>query len=232
MNTKKSINEAEGNAVLPLVWQRYLSIHSQFVSKDEMRGWMKESFNVADKTVSTNGWALIATPKIDEYEDKTEKVKTVYPMPKLFDQQITIEELKNKLNTVPLVDCYDEIEKECDACNGSGYVDFTFDYGLKEYELGGDCPVCDGEGITQKKSDKPKGKKEYDYNKYGRIGNSVFNIHRIEELIFIAETIEENIIHVLNQKEFNSSLFQIGEVEIIMMPMAGIDETEVAFNVA
>lgn len=232
MNTEKSINEAEGNAVLPLVRQRYLSIHSQFVSKDEMRGWMQEPFNVADKTISTNGLCLIATPKVGEYQDRTEKVKTVYPMPKLIDKQITVSELKEKLNTVPLVDCYDEIEKECDACNGSGHVDFTFDYGLKEYELEGDCPVCDGEGIIASKPYKPNGKKEYDYNKYGRIGNSIFNLHMIEELILIAETIDEKTIHILNQKEFNSSLFQIGEIEIIMMPMAGIDETDVAFNVA
>ena len=232
MNTEKSINEAEGNAVLPLVRQRYLSIHSQFVSKDGMREWMKEPFNVGNKTISTNGWALISTPKIDEYEDKTDKVKTVYPMPKLFDKEITIEELKAKLKTVPLIDCYDEIEKECDACNGSGYVDFTFDYGLKEYELEGDCPVCDGNGIIESKSDKPNGKKEYDYSKYGRIGNSIFNLNRIEELILIAETMEENTIHILNQKDFNPSLLQIGEIEIIMMPMVGIGESELAFNVA
>lgn len=198
----------------------YDSILKRFLGQSDYREWMKTPFNSGGKTFSTDGDVMVVVPLQDDYEDQTEKIKNVYPVEKNMDMPISVLELRTKLDLFPKVDCFDEVISECDACHGSGNVEFEFEHSYKTYYLDGDCPICDGDGKLEKASETPSGKKEFDYTKYFQIGNSAFNLNKIEDLLFVAsETGIETIKLVKQTKKSASSLFEIGEVELLVMPV-------------
>lgn len=128
-----------------------------------------------------------------------------------------------------MVDCFDEVKVECDACTGYGLATFEFNHNRKTYEKDWKCPVCDGEGEIDIKSDIPNGKKERDGNKFFKIGKSVFSVARIEELVYVAEALQSKIITLVNQtKPDKPSLFIINDVELILMPAISYDEQNIA----
>lgn len=224
MNEQKLSKEAEN---------KFLTLLNRFKSNDDRRDWMSKPFNVGNRTVSTNAYILISTPLQEGFEDLSNKTKGVYPIDFNLDTKILVSELKEKLKDFPKVDCFDKEEKECDACDGYGDVYFEFSHNGKDYESNQDCPVCDGIGVFNTVSKKPNGKKELDYNKFFGIGNSVFNVARIEELLEVAETLQSEHITLVNQTQPNkSSLFKIKEVEVLLMPTMCNDLTNVVQNVA
>lgn len=229
---KKTEIKPDGYTVLGDV---FLTLLNRFTNKNDFysRDWMAQPFNVGNKTVSTNAHILIATPLQEGFEDMSNKTKEVYPMPFILENKISVSELKQKLNDFPKVDCFDEEEKKCDACTGFGDVDFEFYHNGKNYESNQDCPVCDGSGVLNIVSKTPNGKKELDYNKFFGIGNSVFNVARIEELLEVAEALDADEITLVNQTQPNKpSLFKIKEVEVLLMPIMCNDVTSVVQNVA
>lgn len=234
MNKKETFKNAETKPDgYTLLGNVFITLLNRFKSNDWRRDWMAKPFNVGNRTVSTNAYILISTPLQEGFEDLSNKTKGVYPMDFNLDTKILVSELKQKLNDFPKVDCFDEEEKECDACNGYGDVDFEFSHNGKDYESNQDCPVCDGSGVFNTVSKTPNGKKELDYNKFFGIGNSVFNVARIEELLTVAETLEADEITLVNQTQPNkASLFKIKEVEVLLMPTMCNDLTNVVQNVA
>lgn len=228
--SKETETKPDGYTLLGNV---FLTLLNRFKSNDDRRDWMSKPFNVGNRTVSTNAYILISTPLQEGFEDLSNKTKGVYPMDFNLDTKILVSELRQKLNDFPKVDCFDEEEKECDACNGYGNVDFEFYHNGKYYESNQDCPVCDGSGVFNTVSKNPNGKKELDYNKFFGIGNSAFNVARIEELLEVAETLQSEHITLVNQTHPNkASLFKIKEVEVLLMPTMCNDLTNVVQNVA
>lgn len=234
MNKQKLSKETETKPDgYTLLGNVFLTLLNRFKSNDDRRDWMSKPFNVGNRTVSTNAYILISTPLQKGFKDLSSKTKGVYPISFNLERKILVSELKQKLNDFPKVECYDEEEKECDACNGYGDVSFVFSHDCKDYESNQDCPVCDGSGVIKKVSKIPNGKKELDYNKFFGIGNSVFNVARIEELLEVAETLKADEITLVNQTQPNkASLFKIKEVEVLLMPTICNDLTNVVQNVA
>lgn len=196
--------------------ENYLNIHEKFRNKYTY-DWMSESFNTNDRTISTNGQVLVSTPKIDEFIYDINKIKNIYdlyPINKSFDKKIKLKDLIEIFNKTPLIEFYDEQEIGCDACDETGYVDFKFEYKSKEYTLEDDCPVCKGEGFLRIKDEHLS--KELDYSKLIKIIDNYFNLKKVNDLIFICNILGEDIIHVVNQLD-NYTIFQIGEIEIIMI---------------
>lgn len=234
MNKQKLSKETETKPELyTLLGNVFLDLLNKFKANDDRRDWISKPFNVGNKTVSTNAYILIATPLQKGFEDLPDKTKGVYPMDFILDKKILVSELRQKLNDFPKVDCFDEEEKECDACDGYGEVDYEFSHNGKNYEREEECPVCEGSGVIEKISKTPNGKKELDYNKFFGIGNSVFNVARIKELLEVAETLNSDEIILVNQTQPNkASLFKVKEVEVLLMPTMCNDLTNVAQNVA
>ena len=227
---KEAVSKPELYTVLGNV---FITLLNKFKSNDGRSDWMNKPFNVGSKTVSTNAYILISTPLQEGFDDLSNKTKGVYPMGYIMDKKISVSELKEKINAFPKVDCFDKQEKECDACSGNGDVDFEFSHNGKYYESNQDCPVCDGSGVFNTVSKQPNGKKELDYNKFFGIGNSVFNVLRIEELLEVAETLKSDEITLVNQTQANkASLFKIKEVEVLLMPTRCNDLSNVVQNVA
>ena len=197
----------------------FLLLLRKFTANNDKRYWMQNPFNVGNRTVATNGHCLLSTPLQQGFVDRSEKVKNVYPIKHTTNIQISVTELKQKLSEFPLLDCYDEIKIECDACNGLGMVEFEFYHNSETYQIEEQCPVCNGEGLIITQSKVPNGKKVFDYNKFFIIGNSAFHIERIEELIYVAEYLQSDTITIANQTEKNKpTLFLIKDVELLVAP--------------
>ena len=210
----------------------FLKLLHKFCSNDILRSWTMKPFNVGNRTVATNGYCLLSTPLQDEFTDKSKNIKTVYPLEYNINKTILVVELKQKIKDFPLLDCYDEIKTKCDACNGDGEVEFEFYHSCKTYQIEHDCPVCDGQGTIITQSKTPNGKKEFDYTKFFKIGNSIFNVARIEELIYVADTLNADMINIVNQTEPNKpSLFVIKDVEMLLMPTKCNDEQDIVQSV-
>lgn len=200
----------------------HLSLLNKFKSNDGYNNWIDQPFNVFDKTVSTNRYILIATPLKKGFTDKSEKVKSVYPMVHNMERVIKINEIKQKLNG------FESEHKDCPACHGVGEVDFKFKFDGQTYETEAECPVCDGKAIIELESEKTNEKKEFDYNKFFAIGNSVFNVARIDELLDIAKKLQCEEVILVNQTQSNKpSLFKIKDVEVLLMPMSCSDFSNV-----
>lgn len=223
-NNKKTVNtkKKELNDI-------YLKILNKIAKKDNFTDWMEKPFNAFGKSIATNGYCLVATPMCGEFINRDDIIKSIYPFEFNLNKKIKLQEIKDKLALIPIVDCYDEKEEECDACDGSGTVDFEFEYSRKTYEMEGECPVCEGEGTILQKSKTPNGKKELDYNKLIQIGLCAFHLERIEEIIYIAESIGVDEVVMVYQKLHNRpSLFLIGDIEYLAMSTIYSDISSIA----
>ncbi len=233
MKNETSIKPVTPPDAKRLLGDVFLSILNRIAIKNDMRDWMPVPFNANGKSMATNGYCLVATPTCGEFTNREDKIKSVYPLEQNQNKPIKLQEIKDKLALFPTVDCFDETEQECNACYGSGLVDFEFDYEIKSYELEGECPICEGEGTTLQTSKIPNGKKELDYNKLFQIGLCAFNVERINELIFIAENIGVDEVFLVNQTlPHRPSVFLIGEVEFLVMSTLNSDLDRVAQNIA
>ena len=183
-------------------------IHEQFKSKDDFRTWMQKSFNVGEKTLSTDAYSIVATAKTGEHPDMTEKLVSIYPFEHNKNEAIIVSDLKDTIAKGPQTDEIEEINcKEF----GEGEVEWTYDI----YEIYDDCPVCNGMGGKKWKT----GKKVFDSDVLLKIGGSHFKINLIERLLFVADKLgsdEIKLIHQTDAKHFSG--FLIKDVEIILMP--------------
>jgi hypothetical protein len=202
-------------------------------SDDDLRKWMTEPFSVGNQTCATNGWSLLVVDKKSDYPDMSEKTKSVYPVELSFTNKLEISKVKEAIDKIPLIDCYDKIVSKCDACYGNGNVDFEFEYKNRTYEIESECPVCEGEGQTEQVSKTPNGKKEIDLSKYARLGVNRLNVKRLFELIKVADL--KGVNEVLYQLPVVNKpvAFKIGEDTILfLMPIAVAVDSEDCPNIA
>ena len=223
----------------------YQKILNLFVSTDEMRNWMQRPFVINSKIHATNGYALVAFDiiKLKEPIDfgayNEEKLTGVYPLEHNLDNTYTIDYLKECFKKVPLVEDFDKEEKEdtCNECNGSGEVIFTYeDSKLKDHEIDGECPMCDGFGKCTQTLEKPNGKMIEDFNSKCVIGNSLFFANKVKHIIEVADLLGvSEFKHVHQTTPSKQSLFKIGDVDLLLMPAMSNGDFHsdcVAFNIA
>lgn len=199
----------------------YKQILERFLIKNDTRldKLCKSPFNCGDKTCATNLYCIVAVPALEGFEDKSSKVESIYPFKENMNAKIQVAEIKEKLSLFPLVDCFDTEESECDACYGEGEVEYEFSHNLKNYEIIGECPVCEGKGIIEKQSKIPNGKKTFESGNYFRIGKSIFKPDRIKELLFVADSLNADFVTVTKQEgERNATCFRIKDVDLVAMP--------------
>lgn len=202
-------------------------------SNDNLRKWMTEPFSVGNQTCATNGWSLLVVDKKSNYPDMSEKTKSVYPVELSFTNKLEISKIKEAINKIPLIDCYDKTVTKCNACYGEGEVDYEFEYKGRTYELESECPVCDGEGQIEQLSETPNGKKELDASKSVRLGCNRLNIQRLLELIAVAEL--KGVGEVLYQLPVGNKpvAFKVGDDTILfLMPVAVSGDIEDCPNIA
>ena len=194
----------------------YEQILLRFVGDNEFAPWTSDIFAIGDKNASTNGKTLVTTPKYMGCSDRSEKVKSIYPIKKEYKKTIGLSELKQALSKCPMVDCFDEIEECCEACDRDGEVKANYYYGGRTFIVHAKCPICGGDGVITKASKTPNGKKKLDYNKCVKIDSQYIGISFVEDMIFVAEKLSKSKINIHPTNTKRPSYFStIGEVEMI-----------------
>jgi hypothetical protein len=231
--TNTNLTDESGRNINPVLGNVFFEILNNFCSQDELRPWMKHPFNAFGKTLATNGWVLIATPKISEYLDNTDKIKNVYPVVHNMQKIYDVATLETALAKFPTEDEFDSVISKCNACNGDGVVDFEFSYNGKTYEIEEDCPVCDGEGEIETFSDVPNGKKRYDETKLIKINECGLSAWRVADIVFVANKLKQKTIKLINNTSpLSSCLFKIGDIEMLVMPSNIGTDADVIENIA
>ena len=225
--------QSSGNIANALLGDVYEEILHLFTSKEDFREWMKKPFLGGNKAVATDAHFLVAVPEWKGNYEQCNKAASAYPMPTDFTKEYSIEQFKDAIAQVPLVDGFDEETKvdECDECNGEG--EFEYYANGKYYYHDADCPVCEGQGQTEVTKQIPNGRKVPDSTKQIRICLGCFSIEAVQRLIKVAELLNENTVTLVNQKSNNSAaMFHVGQCEVLLMPLMNHGEEQVAANIA
>jgi len=198
--------------------EKYKRILEKFTDiESEYRPWMKRLFNFDNKTGSTNGHILVYCDRLGEFDDMSKNVSKIIPTENK-NSVIKISTIIDMVSLMPKVDCYDEIKANCDACNGSGEVEFEFNHSSKDYYVEAECPVCEGDGAIFTKSDKPNGKTETDSSFFIKIGECAFSAKNLNQIYGICKDLEVDEIKIISQSEFNQpTLFLIGDINVLLM---------------
>ncbi len=217
---------------------KYLEILQMFVSQDDLR----PAITVPNKgeffTSATDAHSIVyfkneLLPIDITFEDKGVKYPNVLQFVNQDDNinvLLSIEKINSVLSKCPLIEDFDEEEKEvtCDECNGSGEVIFTYeDSEYQDHELDGECPICNGDGKRVQNIQKPNGKMVKNDDYFLNIDESKFSIFLIERLLKVAEILNGEIV-IVNRTQSNKPItFKVGEVKVMIMPIiSDYDDSE------
>lgn len=205
--------------------EKYIELHKQFVSDDEVRPlFMKTNF-FDNFSVSTEMHMCFISPYIKDIEnqkDISDKMENVFDIDecKKTIQTFNIENINEAFSKCSMIDEEKVIreEIECDACEGDGDVYWSFSHNLKSYEILENCPVCGGDGIETSELAEKTGNKIKDLNQVFKIRDTYFFYKYISKLALIAETLVIKDIHLVFESDMRF-IFQIGECYFVVMGM-------------
>ena len=114
-----------------------------FADPSSFHDYAQEPFTQGEHVYATDGKSCIQIRKdlpSDEFEIR-DKPNTIdlFTKEKNQDRIITLEMLKRAMNSIPKVNF-----EKCPACDGTGKVDFEFEFSCKTYTTREECPVCGG----------------------------------------------------------------------------------------
>lgn len=194
----------------------YYSILSMYVSCDEelpsYNEWMMKPFFINELAMATDTEVMVWFDKKLTQElapcgaSNPDNVLSI--IPKEFNYDLTIK-------TSDIQEAFDKHAVSgyaiCKACNGDTSVDFEFKFNKKKYIKTEECPVCNG---LRKDSNLDKF--------YIDICNCRFSARIINILLYTARNLNESDIVLKQQLQHNkSSLFKIGNVNVLAMPCIG-----------
>lgn len=224
----------------------YDKILAMFISNDEtLTSYIQKPFTIDENVFCTDTIQFVFFNKslLSDFENINEQLENikqnvlkVIPLNNMY-KALSLELLTEAISAVPLVDDFDIKTEEgiCDACYGTGDVDFTFEHNFKDYELEGECPICEGTGKSIQKEEILNGKKVLDPEANIQILSSTFRIKYVLKLKEIAELLNEKHIYILHHlSNMGCTVFKIGEVNILLMPTflgTAILQEKIAFKI-
>lgn len=120
--------------------------------------YAQQPFRQRQNTYATDKIALIqvaSTLPEEEYDAlENPRADLVMSKPNNRNKVFTLDGLATLLNLIPKV-----LFEECDACDGTGKVEFEFEYNRDTYYHSADCPLCGGTG----QQDLPVAKRDFRY---------------------------------------------------------------------
>lgn len=198
-------------------------VFSFFLSHDELRESLQNPFEINGYTYASDSYLLVRckSEHIDfsyTNEHKPPNAESLIPKPNM-SRLIDINNID--FDAFKTEDGYDIIAEvgECDACDGSGEVEFEFSHNGNDYEITHECPVCDGEGEMYNDTKKLNGKKTFPEGSAIKLGESLMCPRRMETLKIISELIGEPITLVYQDLKHRPSLFTCGILEILAIPL-------------
>ena len=180
----------------------------------ELRLWMQNVNIVGGYAYATEGHVLIRKPTIGKQEqsDVPEHVADT------FISLLANLPVENKLKAKHALDIitkhktepvYANYIVECDECDSSGIVEYTYEYNGRDYTIEGECPACNGNCGTMVNWNKVLSYR-YDSDLRVKIRTATFNPAFLELILTTLGDIEFGF---ANEKMF----FKAGEYEGLLM---------------
>ena len=200
---------------------KYTEALKLFVAEGNRLEWTTKPFTIGEKAYATTTFMVAFLDKtltegISELrEDKKETVLRIIPKERNINFIFPVSRIEQIINDLPMVDEY--AEKDCVDCDGSGEVEFEYNsIEGKTYEIGSECPICRGSGVIVRKT----GGKVKDMNGFIQIDKQCFLLERFKVVLEAAKLLEvENIELVLLATKRNVSVFEIGKMTVLIMPV-------------
>ena len=184
------------------------------------REWMMKPWATETFAGATNAHIMILIDRHlikQEYPKPEADIIAVIPTSRNIVLDVDNLKVIKALAEVPL----DFRKEECDECEGEGEVEWTYGGNNGLFEKYFDCPECSGEGTTM------SSKKIMDPDYVFKIGMALFSCMYVKILSDIASRLNTDSIMLISQDSENKgSLFQIGPVQILVMPMMQRPEDE------
>jgi len=201
--------------------QLYKEILEHFTLKDhkEYYYWLMKPFNAWIFSCASDCHSIVLVPKCGDYEDRYDKMKEFFDFREINSITITKKQLLDSINLYLQDLKTEQIEEEIKCICSDGIYNHEFSYEGQQYKISVKCPACNGTGRIKKKINITTNEKKF------KIGLSYFSYKRIQDLLFLCDKLQENKIHLISQRTSNEySLFKIGEVFLILMPIIDDDK--------
>lgn len=216
-NTEAAI---DGNTVLDDV---FLSFVSQDIT------YLTKPFKKGNTIFATDAHSLIYT-SVENYDgffvenDKTPDCSKFLVEPNC-NYNIPITDLSKFKTEDEFYEVGENIK--CKLCDGYGEVEWE----CGEYTKDDECPACDGSGYSSKTQKVPTGNKTFGIA-YVKIKDVAFRIFEINRLFEAAKKLNEKIVLINKPENLSGFTFQLGKVNVMVMPCSNVDSEYVVLNIA
>ena len=199
-----------------------------FVSQDDKTN-LTEPFKNGNTIFATDAHSLIYTSAENYYGFFVENDKTPNCSKFLVEPNCNYNIPITDLSEFKTEDEFDEVGEniECKVCDGYGEVEWEFD----RYTKDDDCPACDGSGYSSETQKVPTGNKTFGTT-YVKIKDVTFRIFEINRLFETAKKLNEEIVLINKPEKLSGFTFQLGKVNIMVMPCYDVNSEDVVLNIA
>lgn len=195
--------------------------------------WMCQPFIIDKKAMATNRHILAWTDKANTSVDniladkQQHQVKNVIPGRLEYQYSISIETMKEALAKCKMVPLTETVNDTCTECDGEGVVDYEYRWNYRSYEIEGNCPKCEGSGISE--TEKPTDKMVLDEQQPYSINGKLFADKYMRFLLNTAGKLNIKTIDVVfnSAKNYQPDVFRLGEFYFLIMPLASEDGYDV-----
>jgi hypothetical protein len=185
-----------------------------FVGNDKYIPALNQAFKQGDMVCATDAITLITIPISliglrYPYQDKPD-VSSVLNIRKECHKIIELSWLKELYHNVPIIN---ETYK-CEACAGTGMVDYEFYFNGTTYTEEEECPVCRGEGHLGETGEMIKDP-QYDIDIHG----NPFKSGRVLKMINLMKLLEITSCVLVSNPSSEPNLFRFENgINVILMP--------------
>lgn len=185
-----------------------------FVGNDKYRPVLNQAFKQGDMVCATDAITLITIPISligFNYPDQDKPdVSSVLNIRKECHEIIELSWLKELYHNVPIIN---ETYK-CEACAGTGMVDYEFYFNGTTYTEEEECPVCRGEGHLGETGEMIKDP-QYDIDIHG----NPFKSGRVLKMINLMKLLEITSCVLVSNPSSEPNLFRFENgINVILMP--------------
>jgi len=186
------------------------------------REWKGKPFIVGDKAIATDACTMIIVPA-----SKTTGIETLTEYdPDNVLKVIPGAEFRGRNIPVPMALVKDKIQhltkepeiilKDCEACDGDGWVVYEFTHKDVRHTKEDECPICGGDGDSFVGH---TGRCIYDGNLYFKVADCIYSAKLFDKALYAADLLGVQKIIITKQDPTSCTVMEFADIEILLMPV-------------